>query len=95
MTDNVSIISDTSNDTVEVVTIQDGIVVVTEDQGSESFQIIENAGTVIEVIDQNGGGSLGGVPVVIGNPQLGDVISYDGVAFRNRRQIELTDGGNF
>lgn len=95
MTDRVSIIADTSTDSVEVITIQDGIVVVTEDQGSESFHIIENAGAIIDVIDQNGGGSLGGVPVVIGNPQIGDVVSFDGVAFRNRRQIELTDGGNF
>lgn len=95
MTDYVAIVSDSSSEKVEIVTIQDGTVVVTQDQGSETFEIIENASVPIIVSDIGSGESLGGIPVVVGNAQVGDVISYDGVAFRNRRQIELTDGGNF
>lgn len=38
---------------------------------------------------------IGGIPVFVSSPQNGDVISFNGAAFINRAQVELTDGGNF
>lgn len=95
MTDGVFIVSDSSLQTVEVVEIPAGTVVVTEDQGSQSFDIVENSSVPMQVVDSQYGVGLDGFPVLVANPQPGDVISYMGSAFRNRAQTDLTDGGNF
>lgn len=65
------------------------------DTSVQTIEIKENAGAPVNIVEQTGGGLIDGVPVVVTNPALGDVISYDGAIFRNRKQTELTDGGNF
>lgn len=60
-------------------------------RGAEQrIQVSVNAGAV-------GAGStgLGGYDVQIADIQSGDVIAFNGSAFTNKRQVELTDGGNF
>lgn len=42
-----------------------------------------------------GGNTIAGYPVSIVDPTVNDVISFTGAGFTNRKQIELTDGGNF
>lgn len=56
----------------------------------QRIQVSVNAGPV-------GGGAsgLGGYDVQIANIQSGDVIAFNGTVFTNKRQVELTDGGNF
>jgi len=41
------------------------------------------------------GNQIAGYPVSITNPTEFDVLAFSGGGFVNRRQIELTDGGNF
>lgn len=59
----------------------------------------DNIGIIIDVIEHSADplniGLIYEVPVVVTDPALGDVISYDGSIFRNRKQTELVDGGNF
>ena len=60
-------------------------------RGSEQrIQVSLNGGAV-------GGGSSGldGYGVQISDIRNGDVIAYNGSVFTNKRQVELTDGGNF
>lgn len=38
---------------------------------------------------------IAGYPVSIIDPTVNDVLSFTGAGFTNRKQIELTDGGNF
>lgn len=54
------------------------------------IQVAINAGPVA-----GGASGLGGYDVQIANIQTGDVIAFNGTAFTNKRQVELTDGGNF
>lgn len=45
-----------------------------------------------------GGGSgnqIGGIPVAFDGLEAGDVLAYNGTVIANKRQVELTDGGNF
>lgn len=64
------------------------------ESSAQQVQIVESTTTPMQVLD-DGGNALGGFPVVVANPQVNDVISYNGAVFRNRAQTELTDGGNF
>lgn len=60
-------------------------------RGAEQrIQVAVNAGIV-------GGGAsgIGGFGVQISDIQPGDVIAFNGQVFINRRQVDLTDGGNF
>lgn len=45
-----------------------------------------------------GGGSsntIGGIPIAFDSLEAGDVLAYNGSVIANKRQVELTDGGNF
>lgn len=63
-------------------------------RGSETRSVVYVRGGTT-----GGGGSnatsIAGYPVSITNPTEFDVLSFTGSGFANRRQIELTDGGNF
>jgi hypothetical protein len=95
MTDSVVIVSDTANQNVNAIELTSDLIVITENISSQTFEIIENNSYQMQVIDQNPANNIDGIPVIIGNPQQGDVISYSGAVFRNRSQLDLTDGGNF
>lgn len=41
------------------------------------------------------GNIIAGYPVSIVDPTVNDVLSFTGAGFTNRKQIEITDGGNF
>jgi hypothetical protein len=95
MTDSVVIVSDTANQNVNAIELTSDLIVIAENISSQTFEIIENNSYQMQVIDQNPANNIDGIPVIIGNPQQGDVISYSGAVFRNRSQLDLTDGGNF
>jgi hypothetical protein len=95
MTDSVVIVSDTANQNVNAIELTSDLIVITENISSQTFEIIENNSYQMQVIDQNPANNIDGIPVIIGNPQQGDVISYSGAVFRNRSQLDLTDGGIF
>lgn len=64
----------------------------------EQTLLIRGAEQRIQVSVNSGpGGSsgLGGYGVHITDVAVGDVISFNGQMFINRRQVDLTDGGNF
>jgi len=94
MTDEITVVAEQSA-AVDVIEVsRDGIFIVA-DSSTDSVEIVENVGQPIEIVDQTGGYGIDGHPVVISNPQVGDVISYTGAVFANRSQEDLTDGGNF
>lgn len=96
MTGAVCIVSDTTAQSVEVVATPIDPVVVVEESGAQTFEIVENSSPAIQVIDpQTGGFGIDGVPVIVRDPKVGDVISYNGAVFANRAQEDITDGGNF
>lgn len=95
MTDVVSIVRDSSLETHEIIEIASDVVVVVEDTGADNVQITENTSPPLVVVDNTASGAIDGYPVSISAPETGDVISYMSGVFTNRRQIELTDGGNF
>lgn len=69
-------------------------------QNGEQSILIRGAEQRIQVSINSGsiGGSssgLGGYGVQIADIQSGDVIAFNGTVFTNKRQAELTDGGNF
>jgi hypothetical protein len=60
-------------------------------RGSERrIQVSINSGPV-----GAGGSGIGGYDVQISDIKTGDVIAFNGAGFINKRQAELTDGGNF
>lgn len=65
------------------------------DSSVQSVEVVENQGQPIAVVDPSGGYGLDGVPVLVRNPRIGDVISFNGAVFANRAQEDITDGGNF
>jgi len=95
MPDLVVIVSDSANQNVNTVEITSDLIVISENSASQTFEIIENNSYQLQVIDQSSANNIDGIPVIIGDPQQGDVISYSGAVFRNRSQFDLTDGGNF
>lgn len=74
--------------------MSEGIYIVA-DSSVQSVEVVENQGQPIQVVDPAGGYGIDGVPVLVKNPQLGDVISFNGAVFANRAQTDITDGGNF
>ena len=84
-------------------------IVVVESSSDDRLVVVENGEKAITVtggenriaismvtaVGGGGGNSIGGVPVAFDSLQVGDVLSYNGGAIANRRQTELTDGGNF
>lgn len=84
-------------------------ILVIEDSSDDHMVVVEHGTKTIDVIGGDkrieismttavgggGGNSLGGVPVSFDSLQAGDLLSYNGSAIANRRQTELTDGGNF
>lgn len=74
--------------------MSEGIYIVA-DSSVQSVEVVENQGQPIQVIDPSGGYGIDGVPVLIREPKIGDVISYNGAVFANRAQTDITDGGNF
>lgn len=78
-------VSGGQTDTVVVVSDATAARVVVERDSSESINVVRPAY----------GNGLDGFPVVVSSPKVGDVISFNGAAFTNRDQTDLTDGGNF
>ncbi len=71
-------------------------VVILSDTGASRVQVTKDASDSVTVVrPQPGAGGIDGFPVFVSSPQNGDVISFNGAAFINRAQVELTDGGNF
>lgn len=83
-------------------------VLVIEDQTDRRRVVVEHGEKSIAVVGAEnrisismttavggGGNSVSGVPFVFNELENGDVLSYNGSAIANRRQTDLTDGGNF
>lgn len=84
-------------------------ILVIEDSSDDRMVVVENGEKTVAVIGGDNridismttavgggdGGRIGGVPVSFDSLQAGDVLSYNGTAIANRRQVDLTDGGNF
>ena len=71
-------------------------VVILSDTGAARVQVTKDASDSVTVVRPTpGAGCIDGFPVFVSSPQNGDVISFNGAAFINRAQVELTDGGNF
>lgn len=70
-------------------------VVIVSDQIAARVRVEKDSSDGIEVVRPNYGNGIDGFPVVVSSPKLGDVISFNGAAFTNRDQTDLTDGGNF
>lgn len=73
------------------------LLVVENDEKTITVQGGENR-IAISMVTAVGGGSsnqIAGVPVSIDGLIAGDVLAYNGNVFANKRQVELTDGGNF
>jgi hypothetical protein len=84
-------------------------ILVIEDSSDDHMVVVEHGTKTIDVIGGDkrieismttavgggGGNSIGGIPVAFGSLETGDVLSYNGSAIANRRQTDLTDGGNF
>lgn len=75
------------------------LLVVENDEKTITVQGGENRIAISMVTAVAGGGGssnqIGGVPVALDSLIAGDVLAYNGNAFANKRQVELTDGGNF
>lgn len=81
---------------VEVSGGQLDTVVIVSDNSAGRVQVSKDSSDAISVVRPSAGsGGLDGVPVIVANPKLGDVISFNGAVFTNRDQTDLTDGGNF
>lgn len=71
-------------------------VVILSDTSASRVEISRDSSEAVTVVRPSpGAGGLDGYPIFISAPNPGDVISFNGSAFINRRQTELTDGGNF
>lgn len=71
-------------------------VVILSDTNAARVQVSRDTSEAITVVRPSpGSGGLDGYPVFVSAPKTGDVISFNGSAFVNRGQTELTDGGNF
>ena len=71
-------------------------VVILSDTGAARVQVTKDASDSVTVVRPTpGAGGIDGFPVFVSSPQNGDVISFNGAAFINRAQVELTDGDNF
>jgi hypothetical protein len=76
----------------------DRLLVVENDEKTITVTGGENRIAISMVTAVGGGGSsnsIGGLPVALNSLIAGDVLAYNGTAFANKRQVELTDGGNF
>ncbi len=70
-------------------------VVIVSDNTAARLIVERDSSDAIDVVRPAFGNGLDGYPVSVRNPKLGDVISFNGGAFINRDQTDLTDGGNF
>lgn len=70
-------------------------VVIVSDQGAARIRVTKDSSDGIDVVRPAYGNGIDGFPVVVSSPKAGDVISFNGAAFTNRDQTDLTDGGNF
>lgn len=93
------------------MTVSERHIVIVENGSDDRLLVVENGDKSILVtggdrrievsmVTAVGGGSgssnqIGGIPVALGGLVAGDVLAYNGTAFANKRQTELTDGGNF
>jgi len=93
------------------VTVSERHVVVVENGSDDRLLVVENGEQSILITGgdkrievsmvtavSGGGGSgnqIGGIPVALDALANGDVLAYNGINFANKRQVELTDGGNF
>lgn len=95
-------------DKIEIQYVPSGSVDITNDSGV-SVDIINQDAVTIEVNlamagpqgpkgdkgDPGSDDSIAGYPVVLDDLTQYDVLSFIDNSFTNRKQIELTDGGNF
>lgn len=72
-----------------------GTVVIVSDAAASRMVVERDSSDAINVVRPAYGSGLDGFPVVVSSPKVGDVISFNGGAFTNRDQADLTDGGNF
>lgn len=71
-------------------------IVILSDTSAARVQVSRDSSESVTIVRPSpGAGGLDGYPVFVSAPQQGDVISFNGSAFVNRVQTELTDGGNF
>lgn len=92
------------------MTVSERHVVVIENGSDDRLLVVENGEKEILITGGDkrievsmvtavgGGGSsnqISGIPVALQDLISGDVLAYNGSVFANKRQVELTDGGNF
>lgn len=95
MSDTAIVISEPGASQVQVSGGQPDTVVIVSDATASRVVVGRDSSDAINVVRPIYGNGLDGFPVSVKNPKLGDVISFNGGAFTNRDQTELTDGGNF
>lgn len=95
MSDANIIITEPSAQQVAVSGGQVDTVVVVSDATAARVVVERDSSDSVNVVRPAYGNGLDGFPVVVSSPKVGDVISFNGAAFTNRDQTDLTDGGNF
>lgn len=95
MSDTTLVISEPSAGQVNVAGEMPDTVVIVSDNTAARLIVERDSSDAINVTRPAVGNGLDGYPVNVRNPKLGDVISFNGGAFINRDQTDLTDGGNF
>lgn len=70
-------------------------VVIVSDNTAARLIVGRDSSDAINVVRPSYGNGIDGIPVNVKNPKVGDVLSFNGGAFTNRDQTDLTDGGNF
>lgn len=96
MTDTNITLTEPGAQQVQISGGQPDTVVILSDTNAGRVQVSRDSSEAITVVRPSpGAGGLDGFPVFVSSPKNGDVISFNGSAFTNRAQVELTDGGNF
>lgn len=86
---HIVVVENASDDRMLVVETGEQAITITGGQNRIDISMVTAVG---------GGGSsnqIGGIPVALNDLINGDVLAYNGTSFANKRQVELTDGGNF
>lgn len=93
-----TVVETTIYDTVLETVVYDRIVITANPPAPDVVEVpVTPAPDVVEVVARGpqGPNQIAGVPFAINGLAEGDVLSYGSAAWRNRRQENLTDGGNF
>ena len=95
MIDAAVVISEPGASQVQVSGGVPDTVVIVSDATASRVVVGRDSSDSISVVRPAYGNGLDGFPVNITSPKVGDVVSFNGAAFINRDQTDLTDGGNF